>query len=205
MFRVSVARQGAGTDLPLGAEHRSLQLSGVTYALAQRWLWLNRRQDHSGSALDHFEAFGEQRCIPSIELDVIRRSCSHLQSDGMPHDECDRFSLSLTNSLRGTCPPIAAMEEFVRLCCAQHNATNSAIISISRNLTSRTRGTRAVSTRELRSFTIMREARRGSGSYGRQCLGGGGGLIGRGQGGAPRASHREKGQPPGTRFGALAL
>ena len=32
---------------------------------------------------------------------------------------------------------------------------NSAIISISKNSTLRTRGTRAVSTRELRSFTII--------------------------------------------------
>ena len=43
------------------------------------------------------------------------------------------------------------------------------------------------------------------GSYGRQCLAGAGGLIGRGHGGAPRASDRERSQRPETRLGCRGM
>ena len=102
---------GAGSDLILVLNLTSTACSQLRFA--QRWPWLNRRQDHSGSALDQFETFGEQRRIASVELDVIRRSCSHLQSDGVPDDECDSFCLCLTNRFCSRGPALATVHEFV--------------------------------------------------------------------------------------------
>src|SRR4051794_25680933 len=82
---------------------------------------------------------------------------------------------------------------------------NSVTISISKNSSSLTRGTPADSTREPRFFTIMPEAHRGNAWYGRQCLAGAGGLIGRGQGGALRASYREKGTTARNSFWARRI
>jgi hypothetical protein len=74
---------------------------------------LNRPQDHSGSALDQFEAFGEQGCITRIEFDVIRGSFSRLQSDGVTHDECDRFCFCLTNRFRRGRAALTAVHQLV--------------------------------------------------------------------------------------------
>ena len=68
----------------------TLQLGSLNCGIAQRWLRPNCCQDHCRCTLNEFATFVNQRGIAVIELDVIRGSCSHLESECVPYHECDR-------------------------------------------------------------------------------------------------------------------
>jgi hypothetical protein len=63
-----------------------------------------------------FQAFSEQGRVAIIKLNVIARSHSHLETQRISHNECYGFCFRLADNLACQFPPLASVQQFVRLC-----------------------------------------------------------------------------------------
>jgi hypothetical protein len=71
-------------------------------------------ENHSGGALDDFKAFGQKRRVARVHLDVIARSGSHLQADGLAHDEGHGLGFRFAHGGGGHGAALGLVQKFVR-------------------------------------------------------------------------------------------
>ena len=74
----------------------------------------NAPEDNTSGALDDFQALLQEFGVSMPELDIVGRSRSGLQSDGLADDESHGLGFGLAHLLRGQGATVATMHHLMR-------------------------------------------------------------------------------------------
>ena len=75
---------------------------------------LDGGEDQGGRALDDFKAFGQERRVAVIELDVVGGSPAGVETDGLRNDKGNCFCFGFAYGFCGCGSPLGLVKHFVR-------------------------------------------------------------------------------------------